>query len=97
MKIKKLQKKLKEQFPSFAVREENGCRIVSGESDNWQDIIKACCLCVSKDRSVHVVNDVTYTGQADAPMRLPAVQNNELDGRSPDVLIIGGGISGATI
>ena len=97
MKIKKLQKKLKEQFPSFAVREENGCRIVSGESDNWQDIIKACSMCVSKDRSVHVVNDVTYTGQADAPMRLPAVQNNELDGKAPDVLIIGGGISGATI
>ncbi len=97
MRIKKLQKKLNEKFPHFSVREEDGCRIVSGESDNWQEIVEACSMCVSKDKSVHVVNDVHYTGTPDAPMRVPLVQSGELDGKTPDVLIIGGGISGATI
>lgn len=97
MKIKKLQKKLNQFYPSFSVREENGCRIVTGESDNWQDIIKACSMCVSKDKTVHVVNDIRFTGPQDAPMRLPLLQDNTLNGESPDVLVIGGGISGTTI
>lgn len=97
MKIKKLQKKLSELYPSFQVREENGCRFVTGESDSWEDIVNACSLCVSKDKSVHVVNDIRYTGQQEAPMRIPAQQDESLEGAAPDVLVIGGGISGATI
>ncbi len=97
MNIKKLQKKLNEKFPAFSVREEDGCRFVTGESDNWDEIVKVCSMCVSKDKNVHVVNDIVYTGKADAPMRVPMQTDNSLDGKKPDVLVIGGGISGATI
>ena len=97
MKIKALQKKLHDRFPGITVREEDGCRIVTGELDNWDDVIKACSMCVSKDKNVHVVNDIRYTGIPDSPMRLPAETDNSLDGQAPDVLVIGGGISGATI
>ena len=97
MKIKKLKNKLKKSFPAFDVREENNCRIVTGESDNWNDIINACSMCVSKDKNVHVVNDIRYTGKAEEPMRTPVEQDSFLEGKEPDVLVIGGGISGATI
>lgn len=97
MDIKKLQKKLDEKFPGIKVREADGCRFVTGELDDWDKIVKACSMCVSKDKTVHVVNDIHYTGAADAPMRVPVQTDNTLDGQKPDVLVIGGGISGATI
>lgn len=97
MNIKKLQKRLDEKFPGIKVREEDDCRFVTGELDDWNKIVKACSMCVSKDKNVHVVNDIVFTGKADAPMRVPAQTDNTLDGKCPDVLVIGGGISGATI
>ena len=97
MNIKKLQKKLNKRFPAFSVREEDGCRFVTGESDNWDEIVRACSMCVSKDKNVHVVNDVVFTGKPDTPMRVPAQVDSSLDGKEIDVLVIGGGISGATI
>ncbi len=97
MDIKKLQKKLDKKFPGVVVREEDGCRFVTGVLDDWAKIVEACSMCVSKDKNVHVVNDITYTGKQDAPMRVPMQTDSSLDGRCPDVLVIGGGISGATI
>ncbi len=97
MNIKKLQKRLDEKFPGIKVREEDGCRFVTGELDDWDKIVKACSMCVSKDKNVHVVNDIVFTGNTDAPMRVPAQTDTTLDGKRPDVLVIGGGISGATI
>jgi glycerol-3-phosphate dehydrogenase len=43
-----------------------------------------------------VVNDIRYSGGRE-PMRLPVLQDDELEGQRPDVLVIGGGISGCTI
>lgn len=74
--------------------------VVTGESDNWQEIVDACRLCVDKKSftsGVHVVNDVKFTGAEQNPMRLPEICDSSLDGKTPDILIIGGGISGASI
>ncbi len=98
MNIKSVQKKLnKIEEGVFKVTEVDNMRIVTGKSADNDAIIKACQMAVSKDKNVHVVNKVKFIGKADEPMRVPAVHDNSLNGKSPDVLIIGGGISGASI
>jgi len=44
-----------------------------------------------------IVNNIRYTGGDQEPMIIPALQDDALEGQNPDVLVIGGGISGCTI
>ncbi|MCD7827540.1 MAG: NAD(P)/FAD-dependent oxidoreductase [Clostridiales bacterium] len=98
MNIKSVQKKLdKIDGGSFKVSEADNMRIVTGTSGDWNAIISACQAAVSSDKNIHVVNKVKFTGGQDAPMRVPEICDNSLEGEEPDVLIIGGGISGASI
>ena len=98
VKISSVNRKLKKlQNGSYAVKEIDNMRIVSGKSSDWNEIIKACQIAVSEDKNVHVVNNVKFTGGSDKPMRIPSLKDKFLDKRTPDVLIIGGGISGASI
>jgi glycerol-3-phosphate dehydrogenase len=92
-----LQKKLKARYPGFQVREEDRCLIVTGHSSDWDEIIAACQLCVSPKKGYHVINDVTFEGAEIPPMRVPDLKDDALEGKTPDVLIIGGGISGCSI
>lgn len=95
---KHLNKKLRKVFSeNVRAQIENNCIRVSGSLDNWDDIIKACRMCVSKDKRLHVVNDIQLIGTNIPAMRIPKEQSKELEGERPDVLIIGGGISGASI
>lgn len=71
--------------------------VVSGELSDWGDVVRACQMCAKPHSKRHVINDIGFTGGADAPMRMPAVRDAALEGESPDVLIIGGGVSGASI
>ena len=97
MSIALLQKKLKARYPGFQVREEDRCLIVTGHSSDWDEIIAACQLCVSPKKGYHVINDVTFEGAEIPPMRVPDLKDDALEGKTPDVLIIGGGISGCSI
>lgn len=98
MNIDKLNKKFAAEYSGrFSARLEDGCIAVSGESSDWNEVVEVCSMAVSKDKSCHVVNDINFTGGSIAPMRLPEVESKDLDGAKPDVLIIGGGISGASI
>ena len=54
-------------------------------------------MCVVKKDGFHVVNDITFEGATVPEMRIPDIGDDALDGARPDVLIIGGGISGASI
>lgn len=45
----------------------------------------------------HVVNNTTVKGLEKEEIRLPRVSDDSLEGMKPDVLIIGGGISGTSI
>jgi len=95
---RKLNKKLERYFPGrVSVKLEEDCIRVSGELTNWEDIVKACRMCVSKDKRLHVVNDIKLIGTNIPSMRIPEETSKELEGSKPDVLIIGGGISGASI
>ena len=98
MKTKAINKKLQKAFgEKFSAVEEDGVLFVRGESADWGEIVAACQTAAEKYSTVHVVNDVRFTGAEPAPMRLPAVRDDALDGQSPDVLVIGGGISGASV
>lgn len=98
MNVNVLQKKLHKHFgESVSVRIENRCIIVSGHLDSWDKIVAACSMCVNKKPGMHVVNDIRLDGVTMPEMRIPDVQDDSLDKEKPDVLIIGGGISGASI
>lgn len=95
---RKLNKKLEKYFPGrVSVKVEDDCIRVSGQLSNWEDIVKACSMCVSKDKRLHVVNDIKLKDTNTQVMRIPKETSKELEGLKPDVLIIGGGISGASI
>lgn len=98
MNLKSVNKKLDKRFNGkVSASLENGSIVVRGTLDRWDDVIEACMTAAKKNSAVHVVNDIVFTGGKDAPMRIPSVTDNALDGAKPDVLIIGGGISGASI
>ena len=98
MRVEDLQKKLDARFgEGLTVRREDRTIIVSGEMDNWHDIVTACSMCVSREKGVHVVNDIHLAGVEMPKMRMPGIHDQAIDGKHPDVLIIGGGISGCSI
>ena len=98
MNLKSVNRKLGKRFGGkVSAKLKNGSIVVSGTLDKWDDVIAACMTAAKKNSAVHVVNDIVFTGGKDAPMRMPKITDSALDGAAPDVLIIGGGISGASI
>lgn len=99
MDTRKIQKKLDGRFPGkFKVAYLDEALHVTGSSDDWSEIIEACSLCVQKKGSkIHVVNDIEFLDHAIPEPHRPVIRDAFLEGRHPDVLVIGGGISGASI
>lgn len=98
MDIRKTNKKFKKLYAGRISAElRDGCISVSGHAESWEEAIAACSLAAEKYSTVHVLNDLTVDGIEEKPMRMPAVKDSSLEGARPDVLIIGGGISGASI
>ena len=98
MNLTRLNKQLKKRFGGAVfAHDEDGKRILSGQLDAWEDVIAACRLAVTKKPGMHVVNDIVLSGVDMPKTRMPMVQDEALEGARPDVLIIGGGISGASI
>lgn len=94
----KLQKKVQKVYgKGIRVREKEGNVVLCGTLDSWEDIVNACMLCVDKKRRYHVINDLKLKGTEIPKMRIPKLQDQALEGRKPDILVIGGGISGASI
>ena len=98
MNIRALNKKLKKQYgDSVSASLEDNCIVLRGSLDSWEDVVAAGLLCAKPHSKCHVVNDIVFTGAEQLPMRLPELKDAALDGEKPDVLIIGGGISGCSI
>lgn len=97
-RIKRLEEKVQKKYGrTVFVNYQNKSIVVSGKLDTWDKIVGACSMCVQKDRRIHVVNDIVLEGVEMPKMRVPAIQDEALEGAKPDVLIIGGGISGTSI
>ena len=77
--------------------ESSGCLHLTGELDDWQQIVEAGLKAVNKKKYIGLVNEIKLSGREIPPMKLPPVSDNTLEGVSPDVLIIGGGIVGCAI
>lgn len=98
MNERKLRKKLNELYGGkIQFTDKDRKRIMTGEWNDWDGIVKACQMAVTGKKDVHVVNDIRFTGGEVPKMRLPSLSDNALDGEKPDVLVIGGGISGVSI
>lgn len=91
--LKKLRKEIAALDPSFRADPDRGCIVLTGESDDWQKIVKAGKLAVDKKRYLGVVNRISLKGSVQKTPE-PVVRDDALDGSAPDVLIIGGGITG---
>ena len=69
---------------------------LEGELDDWKAIVKAGKI-AAKAGYKGVINDITLKGFTPPPIRTPKQRDNALEGRRPDVLIIGGGVIGCAI
>ena len=98
MNCRKLEKKLQAVYQTqIQVRESDGNLVLTGTLKSWDDIVNACMMCVDKKRRYHVINDLTLEGKEFSGMKIPELKDEALEGQRPDVLVIGGGISGASI
>jgi glycerol-3-phosphate dehydrogenase len=97
-------KKLLREFAGQVTsHEEDGCLVLEGELENWADVVRAGILAAKKTKSFGkrqyrgIINKIRFAGAGIPPMRLPDIQDLILEGVSPDVLVIGAGISGCAI
>ena len=75
-------------------REEEKCLVLSGSLPEWAEVVRAGRMAVNKKRYIGLINDIECTGESPAPQRAPEITDKLLDGETPDVLIIGGGVVG---
>lgn len=98
MNINKLNRKLNILFGGKVKAIETASSFeLSGNLDNYVDILKACRLAVNKKSHKHVVNNIVLNGYKAKEIRIPNISDNSLDNAHPDVLVIGGGINGAAV
>lgn len=97
MSISDINKKLKKlSGGAVSATIEGDVLRLTGKLDSWNEVLRVCGS-VADDRSRrHIVNDIECP-EAPSSMRLPALCDSALEGLHPDVLVIGGGISGCSI
>lgn len=69
---------------------------LEGKLDDWKAIVKAGKL-AARAGYKGVINDIALKGFTPPPIRAPKRRDNALEGRRPDVLVIGGGVIGCAI
>ncbi len=96
MKLDKLIKDVKKKFKAdIRVNLTEQSIILSGEMDNWEDIVNVGYLFVDPKSRVHVVNNIKLRGMK--KKKTPLLIDNSLQDQEYDVIIVGGGIIGTTI
>lgn len=96
MTIKKLIKTLNPLIEDLDVFLVDGAVNLKGIAKNYNDVLEAGVLATNL-KSRGVVNDIKVEGLSSKPMYIPSLENKELDGKTYDVLIIGGGVVGCAI
>ena len=95
MNLKAVAKRVHKIAPSVKVEEHRGCVRLSGELESWDAIYRCGVAAVCKG-SLGVLNDIKLKGFHEEPKK-PSLRDDALDGRTPDVLIVGGGIMGCAL
>jgi len=98
MDLKKLNNILGKKFSgSVKATIENGCVLLTGKVKTYQDKLDAGFLAVDKKRYIGVLNDIENEDKIEEKIRIPSINDKALDNKKVDVLVIGGGVSGASI
>lgn len=95
-KRKKLEKELKDRYEDVEVTIKDDCVVLSGILPFYQDVLNAGKLAATFG-FYGVVNDLTFIGQKPQEIHHPTIEDKSLDGKKVDVLVIGGGVTGAAI
>lgn len=95
---KKLNRMLYKLYPGqFSVQVTEDSIVVKGFSEDWNQIVDVCQRCVTKNSPYHVVNDIKFLNHEPKQMIVPHKTSQQYDQKHYDVVIIGAGISGASI
>ncbi len=93
---KKIRRRLSKQYGNaVSAGLDDGVLTLTGTLPTWADVVNAGRMCADR-KKYSVVNDIECPGEQRAPMTMPALCDNALDGKEYDVLIIGGGIIGCS-
>lgn len=96
MKLEKLRRELRKLDEHITATERDGCVLLEGEVDDYAIKYAAGKLAVDTKRYLGVLNDIEVRGFVQEVV-LPEVQDDALEGRTCDVLVVGGGITGCAI
>ena len=96
-KIKLLQEKLDKTFSGFKASAKDDCVVLTGESDNYQQIVEAGKIAAETGYFYGVINRITLKGWTPTPIKRSNIEDKILEGATPDALVIGGGIIGCSI
>lgn len=98
MKVDKIVKKINKKYNANITAEITARSIVlSGELDSWQDIVEIGKAFVGSAGSRRVVNKIELTNAVQEKTYMPDIVDKTLEDTSWDVVVIGGGIIGASI
>lgn len=93
----KLERTLRSKgYESISCTEWRNSIRLEGELDDWKAIIKAGKI-AAKAGYKGVINDISLKDFTPPAVRAPKRRDNALEGRRPDVLVIGGGVIGCAI
>lgn len=92
MNLKAVAKRVHKILPSAKVEEYRGCVRLTGEADSW-DVVYRCGVAAVDKGSLGVLNDIRLKGFCEK-VKAPSLRDGAIDGATPDVLVIGGGIMG---
>lgn len=98
MNVRKLQSRLAERFNGKVnISDEGQFLRLTGTLNSWEDAVAAGLMCAKKGAEKHIVNDIKINGTEKPKAILPKIRDKAIDKRAPDVLIIGGGVTGCAI
>ena len=98
MNISKINKNIEKRFGGRVTMSfENGCIVLRGELEDWSEVVEAGQMSAIPHGKIHVVNDIVCKNAEPQEMHVSSLRDDALEGAKPDVLIIGGGISGCSI
>ncbi|GHV21288.1 FAD/NAD(P)-binding oxidoreductase [Spirochaetia bacterium] len=93
-----LTKKLAKISGTIQAKEQDGCVWLTGKVSTWDESVRAGMLAAGNlKKRATVVNNIEVTDEPLTPPCLPAFSDNALEGEKPDVLVIGGGVTGCAV
>lgn len=96
--LRKKQILLNEIFGNnIKIQFENDIIRLLGVCDSWEDKVKAGLLVAKSGSTIHVVNDIEVKNLEKEEINEPLTSDSSLEGKAPDVLVIGGGVVGCAI